>query len=470
MKSALRILKKVALWTLAVAVVLVVAVLAINSRDERLSPQAVRLLKAPPDLYRPRDNLFFLLWGLDAPAGTSAVAAGQAKVRTYEARFRKGFGAFGDAVDKPVPGTLVFKGKMPGGWRSMDTIWREATDHKAWIHRMLAANRVLYRRYRALHHATGYYDTETPSGFALPPYPPMGLRQLFLADFALRMQSGSVAQQAAALADLEDDLKVWETVFRGYGSQVAEDLAVDYLRQDLLLIGDMIADPELVLSTHRAAVKHLVALFPISEWRKGSTLSYDYREGADGRAMLDSGPSQKALKESLWTRVEYALLFKRHATDNFWANITVRLSSIVNGPPRAFEKSWSGYAKEVDCVVTPRISCLYNPLPKRYVTSTLEFEEQDVLKAYDVAALQRMVKLAYEIRVRRVAPGDVPTFMQRHPQWSTHPVDGKSFVFNPVKRQLALVRVAKGVLFPVKHRHFVIPVWISSGRIGGSVQ
>ncbi|OYV76232.1 MAG: hypothetical protein B7Z66_09775 [Chromatiales bacterium 21-64-14] len=61
----LRILKRLVLGSVAVVLVLAATVYAINSADERLSPQTVSLLTAPPDPYRPGDNLYLMLAGFD---------------------------------------------------------------------------------------------------------------------------------------------------------------------------------------------------------------------------------------------------------------------------------------------------------------------------------------------------------------------------------------------------------------------
>ena len=458
--AVLRTLKKVVLWSLAVVFVLVATVFAINSRDESVSPQTVRVLTAPPNPYRPSDNLYFMLAGLDAPAGGSVIEAGQAAVRAYEAKLQKGPDAFLHSVDKLTPGTLVFKGKVACYRRLTGAIWREVAGRKAEINQLLAANRELYQRYRALRSATGYYETGTPSVYAMPFFPPRQLRSLFLADFALRMQSGNRAEQSAALADMADDLQVWRTMLTGYGSLISKMVAVAYLRQDFLLIGNMIADPTVALSVRRAAMGRLVMPFPTRDWRIGSGFSYENRMMTRELVTSYSAARQKEADRPLWKRVEHELsetlyLFKIHATENLLASNTLKLIAIMDGPPRLLEKSMSTYADEADCLSTPKISCLYNPLGKILIAIDIPAYEEYPLRAYDVAALQRMVKLAYEIRVQRVETAEIPRFIKQHPEWSTHPVDGKEFAFNPATGRLSMERLGN----QSKTRYFVIPVW-----------
>lgn len=462
MKTGLRILKKATLWALAAAFVVVVSAYAINSRDEKLSPQAVSLLKAPPNPFRPRDNLYLMLLGLDAPPGESVITAGQKKVQAYEAERRKGYEALYHAVLNPAPSGLAFEGKLPRGCRAAGTLWGAAVGQRAKLRRLLFVNRLLYRRYRALRRATGYYVSATPSGIGVTPFPSRRLRLLFLADFALRMQSGDAAQRSAALNEMADDLQVWKTVLEGYGSLSSKLTALIFLQRDFLMISHVIADPAVPLSAHRAAVSRLVAPFPMKYWKMGSAFVYEYRSLNNYMVMTHEWDQQIEAKSPWWAKVERAMLeplFKKHATENLQAANTLRIISIIDGPPQTLEKSWSAYTEQAKRLERPRLSWVYNPVGKWVFGKLIPWsfpKRGYALDAYDTAALQRMVKLAYEIRAQRVPTADIPQFLKRHPQWATRPVDGSRVAFEPGKRQLSV----KVLGYPSKIRgEITIPIW-----------
>ena len=48
-------------------------------------------------------------------------------------------------------------------------------------------------------------------------------------------------------------------------------------------------------------------------------------------------------------------------------------------------------------------------------------------RVYDVAAFQRLVCLAYQIRQQKIARAAVAAFMQQHPELSRHPIDNQPF-------------------------------------------
>jgi hypothetical protein len=60
------------------------------------------------------------------------------------------------------------------------------------------------------------------------------------------------------------------------------------------------------------------------------------------------------------------------------------------------------------------------------------------LRAYDVAAYQRLVYLAYQLKRQHIATDDIPAFLKAHPEWSTHPVDGKPFQWNADSGEIAV--------------------------------
>ena len=54
----------------------------------------------------------------------------------------------------------------------------------------------------------------------------------------------------------------------------------------------------------------------------------------------------------------------------------------------------------------------------------------------------------------------MPAFMKLHPEWSTHPADGRAFVWNPETGEIAIVPVAK----PQAERRYSIQVWQKSAK------
>ena len=83
-------------------------------------------------------------------------------------------------------------------------------------------------------------------------------------------------------------------------------------------------------------------------------------------------------------------------------------------------------------------SFIYNPTGKILAALAVSQNESYFLRVYDVAAYQRLVYLAFQLKRQHIATADVASFMSTHPEWSTHPVDGSTFRWNEQRGELSV--------------------------------
>jgi hypothetical protein len=102
-----------------------------------------------------------------------------------------------------------------------------------------------------------------------------------------------------------------------------------------------------------------------------------------------------------------------------------------------------------------RLQTLYNPIGKTLVAIGAPAYENYLLRPYDAAALQRLVRLSLEIRRQQVAASAIPGFMELHPEWSAHPASGQTFVWDPEAKEIAIRVIAK----QPADRRFAVQVW-----------
>jgi len=97
----------------------------------------------------------------------------------------------------------------------------------------------------------------------------------------------------------------------------------------------------------------------------------------------------------------------------------------------------------------------YNPIGKLLAGIAAPAGVTYPLRAWDAAALQRLVRAGYEIRRQRIGPADIPAFLNQHPEWSTHPGDGRPFLWLPESRELRVQTIGE----QPQGRRFSIRVW-----------
>ena len=466
-RQFLRVFAKTFAWLLGTSLALFLAMVAVNWSDEELTPEAKALLKAPPDPYKPEENLYLALLGLDAPQGASPVAAGRTRVAGYEDELAAGlrnpeyvFPHLMERRSKRMP----FQGVLGFCRPLQDSCYADVELHRDEIEASLKANRELFERYSRLRGMKGYYETGTPSFYMLVPYAPPDVRQLVLADIALRMKADSLAKQKAAFADLGDDIRTWRRMLAGSGSLISKMIAVANLQGDYALLADVIADPDAELDRFSAEIGAMLDLSSESEWKIGAIFAYEYRadaylwdqmRAARRRSAADA-PADDSYEwwELYLDRIKPPFL-KINATQNLHARVMMQLEKVADAAPGEYFAAWKAYQDWLGRNVQPGLNYVYNPTGKSLVAIGAEAYEDYPLRAYDAAAFKRLVRLGYEIRKRKIDDKAIPSFMQQHPEWATHPVDGKLFLWDGTKREIAVQTLGR----QPKDRRFGIRAW-----------
>jgi hypothetical protein len=489
MTQVLRVLGRILKWLAIAVATLVIAVFAINSFDEKLTPGAEALLRLPPNPYSGDENAYLWIMGFDAPTEESVVAAGEARVTDGE---RRALLMRTDPVNAlkgwtdPDRRRLTFDGPVhfcvddpPGDWHAFEE--RHAT-----LPALLASNRELIERYGLMLAKRGYFETGTHRELVTPGASlPSDLRCLFRAEIVERLHSGSPTIRDSALAMLARDVALWRVILSGTGGITSKIVASRMIRGDLLIVADMIADSASPLPEPSAIGSDLVDVFPIRDWNIGSAFlaltreratsfpfdseSWDVHE-APGE---QSGPVKRAVQFASLRLQQH--FFKHGATLNLLARLNAEQVLLASADPSTFdlsERSYRDWCERnlgisstfllfdpagwfVDRSRAAPPSFLYNPLGKALVSIGSPSESGFIRAVYDDAALQRLVRLGYEIRRQRVASELIPTFMRDHPEWSTHPVGNQPFVWNAGDRTIAVVTVSR---FAANKRYW-IKVW-----------
>jgi hypothetical protein len=452
---------------IAVASVLVLAItllaigLAINARDEPLTPQAKSLLVLPPNPYPSEDNIYVALAGFDAPPGESLTAVGEAKIDAYNTRLAATLldprpqSLYTD-LRQDSPGGLRFNGKCDF-LQQRRSYWNDLPPHRAEVEKLLTDNVEILKRYQALHLRHGYYETATPSQLAPFYYVPPDLRALFLADAVLRLRSPDAGVQRAALTDLQDDVRLWRTVLTGEGTLISKMLAVAYIHWDERVLAELIADPQAALPDAADEANALAPLFAPEDWNIGrvffsefrlqaAMLQQTHRINEGGLSFVDdsAGPVRRWWSP-LAGRIG-AQFFKINATENLFAAQALRLAR------EAVPGSMRGDLVSDEPLVSLR--SVYNPFGRVLVGLASEYRAY-AWSAWDAAAFQRLVRLGYEIRRQRIAPAVIPAFLQQHPELATHPGDGRPFLWEAAGGELRVQTMAREAGI----RSFSIHVW-----------
>ena len=435
------------------ALVLFATAYVINMHDEPLTARALTLLQPPGNPYRPDENLYVALVGFEAPPGESVVTYGQARIDQYNSRLDSVLrDPLAAPIEQPDPRSLQFKGNFEFP-RPSQSYWNEIPPHRQDIERLIADNRELYQRYLALHQLGGYFQTARPSTYAPIAYIPSELSRLFLANLVLRMRSDDPQMRKQALSDLEADVRLWRVMLAAGGSLASKMVAIAYLHRDGSLLADVLADPHAAIPAGADDAAALAPLFPLDDWNIGNVYPYEFlvahsvvgQVRTSARARSDS-------TDSGWTqRFSEAVgrhFFKLNATTNLFADQADRLTAAAaQGALRSSAASGDN--------LFAKIRMVYNPSGKIVVSIGESGYDDYPRRAWDGAAFQRLVRLSYEIRRQRIDPAAIPQFMNQHPEWSTHPSDGRSFIWDAAAGTIRVETLGKDT----SGRVYFVHIW-----------
>lgn len=472
-EKLLRIIRLGLLCLVALVVIAVLAVVAINGFDEPLREEtrALRYLNEVPAV-APDQNLYLALLGKDAPRGDPPSEFGQLVIDRYEARLQALLEdptvSIAPVLREGAP-RLTFQGDIASFCPKFNEIWAGIEDRKREFSQARTDNRELLERYLALHQLTGYQETATPSPYEPFGFPTRQVRALFLADVAIRLKSNAASDQKGALDDLERDFRIWRLLLRETNSLISKNLAYFYLLGDDLLVADMLADRSVKLDALWPQLDRITTPFEMTDWRLGDALPGDFRRFQTVVDHMETAPLRtwSALAHfgheaepfsppaSYWEPLARHF-FAKNATDNLRGEDARKAMAYANLNPGELLAARQSYlAWRFTHMNFMNIGILYNPMGKVALSQMTFGADGYVLRGYDAAAVQRVTKLAFEIRRQHVPADQIPGFMQQHPEWSTHPVSGQAYAYNSEAATITVTPVSdRGEFW-----RFTVPVW-----------
>jgi len=442
-RFSLRVVGGLALVVLAI----LLASFTVNLHDEPLNTEAKALLAPPENPYGPDENIYISMAGFDAPAAQSIVTAGEARIRAYNQALDWNLAHPTDLAAKATktdPDKLKFSGAGNLCKSPPSSVWAETKKYRLDIVALLSTNQELFQRYLGLHRLRGYHETARPSYLAPFYLVPPPVRCLFLLDIANRIQTGSLEHKRAAIEDLSQDLRMWKLMMQGDGALISKMIAAASLHRDLMVLAEAVSDPDTDTMPFEGEQGAVLMPFPTMDWNIGNAFGAEFRAmvplygqmTSAAWAMSGTDEARVTWWQRLWLAYQMQF-FKYNATENLSARQMVQLTKLAVSDPQRFSvarEEYRAWLKDYEGLYSPRT--LFNPVGKILVSIAAPAYEEYLTRAYDVAAFQRLVYLAYQIRRQRIELREIPTFLKQHPEWSTHPVNGTSFRWNPQSQEL----------------------------------
>ena len=454
----------------AIVLACVAGVTILNSYDERPSPGAVALLVRDLPPPQPDQNLYLALLGFQrAQKGGSIIESGQSVVDAYQAKLTAPTTTRADSKPKPIARTdqLKFVGEASFCKPISSSCLDKWQVHAAAIAKLTDDNRELYDRYLALRRYHHYVETASPSFTEPWGYVPSSVRNLYIANLVIQMHAVSNSDRQAAIHDLCSDIAMWRLILVTQSALLAKMIAIANLHADFGLMADMLADPAVDDSDFNSPEFESV-ISADTDWRIGNAFIAEFQMAhqwygemsrrSDGQRgdLADEGTSS-----SWWDRRLGQIenhFFKAQASDNLDALEMEQLRQLGDSNPAEFSHQLASWHEWQATHFEPfRLEALYNPLGQWTLGMGATLFDYYPIRAQDLAAFERAVKLAYEIRMNRIGEKDVPAYIASRPELSSYPAAGIPLSWDAARYEISVHAVDTNFL---SHR-FTIAVWRS---------
>jgi len=440
LRRTLRLLWKFCKWTLLIAVVLVVLVIAINWRDQPLSDEALALLADQPAAPVPdRENILLALAGMKAPEGADVFEAGR---RYLEEASKAG------SLAEVIGATKAEKQKEA---QEKKLEWKETRPpfdcqinmegdfmqcikkERSRLKETLALNETLVQRYRAMQDLPRYAAIQAPGQWILSMEyggAIYNIRKILLAQAMLDMKDGD---SQAGLRFFKKDMALWRKNLDGKFCLIDSLVSAAWLMQDARGLNMLLSLPTAQISEEQQ-----------QEWRS---------------LLAPLSPEQKSLYAAVEGEIKfvhnYAPEIKRwksyHEVSNeeyifcgvlsgeikacpAWQSwLEKNISSTFVQPNASFNDevpfykawlkltslSWEDYLAQRDATLapfkksaTPRIDWIYNPVGKSSSDFKPSYDEY-IGRFHDADTYLRLVRLQLELRLAEVPSGQVADFLKQ---------------------------------------------------------
>ena len=418
--------------------------------DPALTPQAEALLTAPENPYPDSDNLYLALVGFDAPEGETPLSA--ARQRIARAREIDELGwrdpKAASLANLEEDRRQVFLGdtlcEAPD-----PSLWRDSVPHQIEFARLRVDNAELFGRYLSLHELSGFFASGPRTrGMAEMAGTLRKVRCLYLADLVIRLRRGGPTVRRAALEALAQDAQVWRRVLHGEGTSLTARIGETNLAIDYQLLVDILSDTTVPAAVFRDAANAVEPLLMFDDWNVPS-FQEQFRKAVVALQRIKTARAAARQPTRLFSSpLEWLRSFNRDlttgavkltASQNLISKLSDQLTQIGAPNPqnlRALESYGKNLPEEQR-----------NPFYLQHIKGVLFPDEQQVRRElhiiWDLAAFQRLLHLGYEIRRQQLDADAIPALLRAHPEWATHPADGRPFLWKAQSGELCARRIGE---------------------------
>jgi len=454
-KTALRWSARVFITLIALVLVVVVAFILINLKDEKLSNEAQALLRESEVKVEDAQNGFYILKQIAAPADSELLQTGIASVRAERAAFEQGGRAYMNYNLALKPGkALDFKWEHKQCQKTRDNCVKDDLQYRKELTAQIEQNQSLLQRYALMRGMSDYQERIVPTvATSLPAYAHLlAAMDMLTTQAVFDIADGNLEAGLAALEDndkqirlmlLKSDLLIskmaMQAALRKQARTISElallypALPGQYAQRLHALVRPLNAAEKNMADSYRSEARMQMTMI--------QTLQSDLRAEIEAGTKADTQAENEVAGHVIWplNRLQkYA--YQQNATLNLLASYwQVVIEASADAPQHletAKKKLTERAQKTLGSGFFSFPHYFYNPVGKILTSLSMPYPLSYVERTIDTDAYLRLVSLQIDILAKKLPEAGIASYLQNSPPELRNPYDAKPMEWNASASQL----------------------------------
>ncbi|MFZ6766717.1 hypothetical protein ACO0LM_06490 [Undibacterium sp. Di26W] len=431
----------------AIVLLLLVTFIAINWKDETLTPEAQALLRTQEFHVPYAQNGFYILVMMNAALDTDLLKNGIDKIKVQQALYQKD-----KAYYESHPHPEAEENPLSFNWnnnRCRQTIQncvQMDLANRTELTAQMASNQVLAERY-ALMRKMGDYEEHLIPAFnaSLPAYSSLSRAiDLLLTQASFDIADGKLD---AGLQRMESNNRYLRVALKNSSSLISKMVMQTALRKQARAVSELLVLYPALLEQYAERISQLV--LPMTEAERSLERPFLYEAGVQThfsqnlRASL--AMTQDKSEIAAWPlNVLGDFTFQPNATTNMVVRNWTLIIDAARNTTVDFSTSKDNFKKMREALNTSSISFYlahaYNPVGKILMQVGIpDYALTYIGKSLDTDAYLRLVSLQADILRKKMPDADIPAYLAHAPAALRSPYDGSAMLWDARSAQLKFI-------------------------------
>ncbi|MFZ6719265.1 hypothetical protein [Undibacterium sp. Ji49W] len=447
LKAVIRWSLRIFLIVAGIVLLLLATFVAINLKDEALTPVTKALLQDQQFHLPDAQNSFYILVMMNAALDTDLLKNGIDKIRTQQALYQKDKAYYQSHPHPEADEKLLsFNWNNNRCRQTIQNCVQMDLKKRAELAQQIVSNQVLAERYALMRKMGGYEEHLIPTfNASVPPYSSLSRAiDLLLTQASFDIADGKLD---AGLQLLESNNRYLRVVLKNSSSLLSKMVMQAAIRRQARTVSELLVLYPALLEHHADRVSLLVQT--MTEAERSLEQPFLYEAGVQTQfpqhlpASLEMTPDKSEMTP--WPlNVLGNFTFQPNATSNMVARNWTYIIDTARNTAVDFSASKERLKKMREAVNADGISFYlehaYNPVGKILMQVGIpDYALTYIGKSLDTDAYLRLVSLQVDILRKKIPDADIPAYLARAPVALRSPYDGSAMLWDASSAQLKFI-------------------------------